>query len=84
MKKTFHKQLTLPSDLLGLPTITISGKRHISIEQHYRLTAFSPEEIKLQCENGSIQIIGQALMIKMMFAREIMLEGEIHEIKFHQ
>lgn len=84
IKFLVKKQITLPSELLNLPTVTITGDKQIAIEQHYRLISFSDAEIKLQCENGIIQINGQTLMIKMMYAREIILEGMIEQIIFHK
>lgn len=84
IKPLINNQLTLPSELLDLPTVTITGNKQIAIEQHYKLISFSTNEIKLQCEKGIIQINGQTLTIKMMYAREIILEGVIEKILFHQ
>ena len=66
------------------PVITITGQNHILIEQHYKITYFSNTEIKLSTKIGTIQIIGTALMIKMMYPQEILLGGTIKKINFEQ
>lgn len=83
VKNQFIKdQALLPSELLNLPTVMVTGNRQITIEQHEKLIAFSDKEIILQYENGKIQIKGETLTIKMMYAREIILEGTIEKIIF--
>lgn len=79
----FKKNTTLPSVFLNLPIITIT-ENEIAIEQHYKLLSFSNQQIQLKCENGIIAINGNKLTIKMMYAREIILEGVIKEIIFHK
>lgn len=72
----------LPSKILSLPTITITGNREITIEQKYKLLAFSDRMIQLQCEDGIVQINGNSFMIKLMYPNEIILEGNIDEVRF--
>ena len=73
----------LPSKILSLPTITITGNREITIEQKYKLLAFSDRMIQLQCEDGIVQINGNSFIIKLMYPNEIILEGNIEEVIFH-
>jgi len=82
IKPFVNNKLTLPSDSLSLPTVTITGNNRVAIEQHYKLISFSEKIIKLQCENGIIQIRGDMLVIKLMYPREIILEGNIKEVSF--
>ncbi len=82
IKPFINKQLTLPSDTLSLPTVTISGDQRVAIEQQYKLLSFSETEINLQCEKGILQIDGNQLVIKLMYPREIILEGTIKEVRF--
>jgi len=82
IKPFVNHKLTLPSDSLSLPTVTITGNNRVAIEQHYKLISFSEKIIKLQCENGIIQIRGDMLVIKLMYPREIILEGNIKEVSF--
>lgn len=72
----------LPSKILSLPTITITGNREITIEQKYKLLAFSDRMIQLQCEDGIVQINGNSFIIKLMYPNEIILEGNIDEVRF--
>ena len=83
IKPFFDNRLTLPSKNLSLPTVTITGDRQISIEQHFKLLSFSEQEVKLQCEQGVIQIIGDMFVIKLMYPKEIILEGNIKEVNFN-
>jgi len=82
VKPFTDKRLSLPSESLSLPTITITDKK-ITIEQHYQLISFTETEIKLRCNNGIIQINGASLIIKLMYPREIILEGSINKVSFH-
>jgi len=83
IKPLMDDRFPLPSDRLSLPTVTVTGYRQVVIEQHYQLISFSESEIKLQCENGIIQINGEQLVIKLMYPREIILEGSIKKVSFH-
>src|SRR5699024_11657419 len=41
IKPFVNKKLTLPSDALSLPTVTIIGDKRVAIEQHYKLISFT-------------------------------------------
>lgn len=90
MKKWYHrlrpwliKYTSLPSDIiLELPKITIIGQIHIYIENHQGLVTFTDTELKLNNHKGYIQIIGSSFVIKMMYPKEILLEGTIQEVNF--
>lgn len=83
LKPLFYLQNNLPSKTLNLPMMTITGVREVTIEQHEKLLSFSETSLLLQWQSGTIQIIGQSFMIKVMYPHEIILEGNIEEIKFH-
>lgn len=83
----FHRLLNnymaLPTDvLLELPRITMIGQLHVYIENHQGLVVYSDTELKLNTHQGFIQILGSSFVLKMMHAEEILLEGEIKEVKF--
>jgi len=79
----FVKYTELPSDIImELPKITIIGQVHIYIENHQGLITFTNKELKLNNHNGYIQILGSEFVIKMMYPKEILLEGTIEEVKF--
>ncbi|GGN54626.1 MULTISPECIES: sporulation protein YqfC [Oceanobacillus] len=75
--------LALPSDiLLELPRLTIIGNFHLYIENHKGLETYSETELKLKTTNGYVQILGTSFVLKQMLPEEILLEGEIEEIKY--
>lgn len=77
------KYMALPSDVvLELPRITIIGQIHVYVENHQGLELFSDSELKLKAPKGYIQIQGTAFVLKMMYPKEILLEGTISEVKF--
>ncbi|GAB4073409.1 sporulation protein YqfC [Barrientosiimonas marina] len=77
------KHFSLPSDvMMELPRITMIGQLHIYIENHKGLMVYSETELKLKTNKGYIQITGTAFVLKMMLPEEILLEGNIEEVKF--
>jgi len=77
------KYFSLPSDvLLELPRITLIGQLHVYIENHKGLAVFTDTELKLKMTKGYIQINGSSFVLKTMLPEEILLEGNISEVKF--
>lgn len=77
------KYMALPSDvILDLPRITVIGQIHVYIENHQGIAVYSDTELKLKTQQGFIHILGSSFVIKMMYPEEILLEGNIDEIKF--
>lgn len=77
------KYLALPSDvLLELPRITVIGHIHLYIENHKGLETYSETELKLKTNKGYVQILGNSFVLKLMLPEEILLEGNIQEIKY--
>lgn len=77
------KYLALPSDVIfDLPRITVIGQIHVYIENHQGIAVYSDTELKLKAQHGFIQIFGSSFVIKMMYPEEILLEGNITDIKF--
>ncbi|SFD55267.1 sporulation protein YqfC [Lentibacillus persicus] len=77
------KYFSLPSDvMMELPRVTMIGQLHVYIENHQGLSVYSEKELKLKSNKGYIQITGSSFVLKMMLPEEILLEGNIEEIKF--
>ncbi len=77
------KYLALPSDVvMELPRITIIGQIHVYIENHKGLAVFTDDELRLKTTKGYIQIKGSSFVLKMMLPEEILLEGNITDVKF--
>lgn len=75
--------LALPSDVvLELPRITMIGQVHVYIENHQGLAVYSDNEIRLKTNKGYIQIIGSSFVLKLMLPEEILVEGNVQEVKF--
>lgn len=75
--------LSLPSDvLLELPRLTMIGNFHLYIENHKGLETYSETELKVKTTNGYVQILGSSFVLKQMLPEEILLEGEIEEVKY--
>lgn len=71
-----------PSSYWMKPTITIVGKSEIRVDQQYKLLSFTEQEIIIQLQSGSVQIVGAGFMIKMMYINEIIIKGNIAGIHF--
>lgn len=77
------KYFALPSDvMLELPRITLIGQLHVYIENHKGLAVFTDTELKLNITQGYVQINGHSFVLKSMLPDEILLEGQITEVKF--
>lgn len=78
-----HNEAVLSTaQLIMLPTITIKAQKQILIEQEYQLITFTETEMKLHFVSGYVVITGLNFVIKMMYANEILIEGEIISITF--
>ena len=83
LRSLLVKYLALPSDvLLELPRITVIGQIHLYIENHKGLETYSETELKLKTNKGYVQILGNSFVLKLMLPEEILLEGNIQEIKY--
>lgn len=83
LKPMIARYFGLPSDiLLDLPRITMIGQLHVYIENHQGLAVFTDTELRLKLTNGFIQINGDSFVLKTMLPDEILLEGNISNLKF--
>lgn len=71
-----------PPGLSIIPIITIKGNQQFVIENDYTLLSFSEKYIKLDYQQGHIEITGDKLKIKAMFPEEMILQGTIKQIIF--
>lgn len=83
-KLSDNASIVSTAQLIMLPTITIKGQNQILIEQQYQLITFTEIEIKLKFKEGYAIITGINFAIKMMYANEIIIEGEIKQIIFQK
>lgn len=74
---------SLPSDtVLELPRITMLGDVHVYVENHKGIAVFTDKQLRLKITNGFVQINGSSFKLKMMLPEEVLLEGNISDIKF--
>ncbi|AFQ45825.1 YabP/YqfC family sporulation protein [Desulfosporosinus meridiei] len=75
--------LDFPPDVVGEgPKITITGKRQIMVENYISILNFSEEEIRLETAEGDIFFRGKGLMLKVILATELQIEGELSSFWF--
>ena len=75
--------LDFPPDVVGEgPKITITGRRQIMVENYLSVLNFSEEEIRLATAEGDIFFRGKGLMLKVILATELQIEGALSSFSF--
>ncbi|AET70393.1 YabP family protein [Desulfosporosinus orientis DSM 765] len=75
--------LDFPPDVVGEgPKITIIGRKQIVVENYNSILNFSEEEIRLETAEGDIYFRGKGLMLKVILATELQIEGELTSFSF--
>ena len=75
--------LDFPPDVVGEgPKITITGRRQIMVENYVSILNFSEEEIRLETAEGDVFFRGKGLMLKVILASELQIEGELSSFSF--
>ena len=75
--------LDFPSDVVGKgPKITIIGRHQIMVENYISVVSFSDEEIRLQTAEGDVCFLGKELVLKVILAMELRIEGELSSLSF--
>lgn len=68
----------------NLPIVTVTGTKEVLIESSYILLQYKENDIRLQCGEHMVQIIGDKLMISFMYPDELMLVGIVKQIMYHR
>lgn len=75
--------LDFPPDVVGeAPKITIIGRQQIRVENYRQVIHFSEEEISLETVTGEICLKGQELVLKVILATELQIEGKLCSLCF--
>lgn len=75
--------LDFPPDVVGEgPRITITGRKQIVVENYTSIINFSEEEIRIETAEGDIYFKGKGLMLKVILAAELQIEGELTSFSF--
>lgn len=76
LKEKLIDNLDLPMDVaLGIPKITIIGKKEISIENHKGILKFEEDELRVSTSLGVIQIRGENFEIVFVGGTTITIRG---------
>lgn len=83
IKSITANHLDLPKDVvLDLPRITVIGFYQLYIENYKSITKFTDKFLILKLSKNEIKIVGEKLVIRKIWAEEILIEGIIREIYF--
>ena len=81
LKEKFAHLLSIPPEIaLDLPTITITGRQHVIIENYKNILEFSDTHIAIRTKDGNVTITGQALRLKEITAEDLIISGRIENI----
>ena len=76
--------LELPQDVVfDLPRLMMIGDRQLHIENHRGVIHFSPDRLSLRLPNGSLEIAGRDLVIRGIWAEEMLVEGVITQVSIN-
>lgn len=83
LRKWFADVSEIPEDLvIDVPRITLTGRSHLSVENHRGIISFSENELILSTQLGELQVLGDSFVLETILDHEIDLAGTIKEIKF--
>lgn len=75
--------LDFPPDVVAEgPKITITGRKQIMVENYISIVSFSEEEIRLETAEGDVCFVGKRLVLKVILATELRIEGELSSVSF--
>lgn len=75
--------LDFPPDVVGEgPKITITGRRQMTVENYVSIVNFSEEEIRLETAEGEVCFQGKGLVLKVILATELKIEGELSSVSY--
>lgn len=75
--------LDFPPDVVAEgPKITITGRNQMMVENYISIVSFSEEEIRLETAEGDVCFGGKRLVLKVILATELRIEGELSSVSF--
>ncbi|MGI6713313.1 MAG: sporulation protein YqfC [Bacillota bacterium] len=81
-KSAFVNILDLPQDItLNMPRVTMVGNLQLFIENHRGIVEYTDNKIRVLVNRGYLEIEGRNLILNNIKADEIMINGEIEQIK---
>jgi sporulation protein YqfC len=83
LRQAVANLMEVPKDaIMDLPRITIIGGLQLYVENHKGIVEFSDHRLRLTLSQGELVIMGKQLVVKSIFSKEILIEGEIDGIQY--
>lgn len=83
LQKKIASLLEIPDDIvLNLPRITLLGNTQMLVENHKGIVEYTAESIRIRLNRKELIIIGTQLTLGNLQAEELIIEGEIQEVRF--
>lgn len=83
MGQRFSDLLDLPADVvLACPKVTVTGTRHLMIENYRGLMEYSQEAIRVQTSQQLISVTGRSMEICAITDTDILIEGVIESVRW--
>lgn len=83
MKEKFVEACNMPKDAaLGLPIITLIGKKEVVIESYRGILEYTPDLIRVLTKLGQIKIKGQKLNVGYYTNDEMKITGIITSVEY--
>lgn len=74
-------RLNLPADALGTPTLTVSGRRRLLVENHGGILCYGDSLIEINCRNMKIRVRGDDLRLGAMDKKDMLICGRILSVE---
>jgi sporulation protein YqfC len=85
IKRKISDALDLPRDIiLNIPRVTITGRIAVFLENHKGIVEYDSQSVKINTPVGIVSITGEDLLIKIIIADEITIEGRITAVEFEE
>ena len=71
----------LPDEPLpGQPLVEIAGERRVLIENHYGVTEYSPQTIRVKVKFGQVCVCGSGLALARMTKGQLIISGKVDSV----
>lgn len=81
--QSLARRLDIPQDIvLDLPRITMLGNKQILVENHKGIIEYTSQLVRISLSQGELTIIGSGLMLGNLQQEQILVEGEIREVRY--
>jgi sporulation protein YqfC len=83
LQKKLASLLEIPDDIvLDLPRITLLGNMQMLVENHKGIIEYTNKNVRIRLKRGELVLVGVGLLLGNLQAEELIVEGEITELRF--